>query len=698
MGCAISSVRVPVVTKQMRHMPEIMVHMRSLKWRGTAFFADIDGTILPSVNPHEVHRPNYLCNRPLVEIVSLADQARFGFVSAADMSLQNSRVIVPMIAHLRNTKNLKVMENIALSSNRGAMISVFDKKGGLLEDICRQYHKEHGIDPEDYPILENILNRCLDRWYSLSGYDGIVGFEMRPIPQGLKPDPGNRNMIPEGYPPDFMAAQIAIRPFPRGGSVREDMISMIREETEASDISGKYEFTTGGSTTIDANRRGINKQSGISWLMKYWGIPIDTLAGLENPSCMPVFGLGDEFTIRADRHGRPALGGDMSMLEIPNLIGLAVNNDPESITKVMHFCGDSEPSRRLVYLGSGPAATTQFTIWANNPESTGTGIEMPVVTPQEAYINDDLAGFIASGRTDGIVVVSGSLLTGFRHGKEVMDPTKADPALEHILKILEKGVPVVVASGGDYNTRIVPIFDALQSALERMDGYNGKEAFLHNMLFYSNGGTVKAAVSEQGLAIDQAHSAPFLFDEASVLKISKELQSIAKEYNRRFAREHRLEYASKRAGVDVRALPSQISLTPLLMDKRGWVMERFMEASAKRRLPQTELHFGGYSMDVTKKGVNKSTIIDDCLAHFGRFGRNRILYLGGEFSFWLDHTGAILSGIDMEIFLTGSLDNIACAIALSNDQDTIPEHDKILPGGSGTGALIEWLKALSNNL
>jgi hypothetical protein len=108
------------------------------------------------------------------------------------------------------------------------------------------------------------------------------------------------------------------------------------------------------------------------------------------------------------------------------------------------------------------------------------------------------------------------------------------------------------------------------------------------------------------------------------------------------------------------------------------------------------VHFGGYSMDVTAKGAGKSAAMDDCISHFKPAGRSKTLYFGGEFCFFYDDgIGRILKGIDMEVLETNDLSSVSCAIALSRDQDTIPDHEKIVAGGSGTGSLIEWLKALN---
>mgnify|MGYP000934315176 FL=1 len=706
MACTASSLRVPVITRQVIELPGILGSLRSLNWRGTACFADIDGTIMQAVNPHEVHRPNYLCNRPLVEIARFAETARFGFVSAADLTTQYARVIAPLNEHLRASKKIRFMQNIALSSNRGAMVAVFDPKGRELEDITRQYHKEHGIDPADYPALEEVLNKCVDQWIKDANYKGKIGFEVRPIPSGFGVDPGNRKIPAIGYPPDFLVAQIGVRPFPKGTSAREDVISMIQAILRNTELEDKYRFATGGGTTIDVNRAGINKQSGILWLMDYWGIPCDPLKSLDDPGCMPVLGLGDEYQIKADREGQPSLGGDMSMLEIPNLLGLAVNNDPRSIDSVLNFCHDTPTARRIIPLGSGPAATLKFMIWANNSKTLpGTRIDdMPVTRNKEVDIPKGLSDFVSTAREEGILVVSGSMLTGFRHGKDVIDSAQSDPTLENILTLIQKGIPVVVASGGDHGTRIKPIFQALKEALARMNAVTGAEpisaAVLENLLFYSNGGTIKAGISGSDIIVDESYLQRFLFDEKNAHKIAKALESIAQVYNRTFEKEHRLEYAFKRAGVDTRTYPTQISLTPLLIGNRGWVRQRFLEAANTNGFPQVEMHFGGYSMDITKKGVNKGGIIDDCLGHFSGLEQKRrsILYIGGEFYFHLDHTGIPLSGIDMEIFRAQNRDAINCVIALTNNQDAIPEHPQILRGGSGVPALIQWLKFLNENV
>lgn len=685
-GLTTNSIWVPQINLEKVAIPSRIDALRNSGWEGTAFFFDIDETLIGACN---VQNPNRLSRRMLTEVVSLTEKTKVGFISAADYPFQFERVMQPIVKVVTELGKPEITANIGFCANRGAILSVYDTQGNEIQDFRRQHVSKYGISPVHYRLLEEALNE-------LVGNSQQIRFEARPLPPGFEGTPEfftNRKLPPETYPPDWPLAQIAIKPF-ADISARVNVIHNIEKVLRGTAAEGMYEFSPGGRTTIDINRKGVSKLFGILELLRYWGIPFEPLRNFEDLNVTPVFGLGDEFFIKAREDGKPVLGGDMSMLEVPNLIALMVNLDPTTVTKLNNYYRGREESRRIFYLGSGPSATLNFLSWVNNPEDKSRTLEMPRQTKVEVSVPQSLSDFMSTAKQDGIVVITGSILTGFKFGKELPDFARFDPTLLEIIELLKNGIPIVVASGGDYEERVIPIFEALRQTLARNP--NGNAPLDQQLLFYSNGGTVKARVVNEELVPVRDYIDNFGIEKSDFRMLQTALIKTAEAYMAEFRKMHQIEYPTEEARVESRFLGTQLALLPVLLDLRGWLLNKFQATLPAELREQYDTHFGGYSIDVTRRGVNKGNIITDTLEHFP--GRTKIVYFGSEFYYQVDQTGKILEGLDMEIFLSPQRKKISLAIAVNSNQDIIPEHPQILPGGSGIAALNEWLKFINQYL
>jgi len=270
-----------------------------------------------------------------------------------------------------------------------------------------------------------------------------------------------------------------------------------------------------------------------------------------------------------------------------------------------------------------------------------------------------------------------------------------DPALLEIVSLLKKGIPVVVASGGDYTTRTTPIIEALNKVL---DEYNLSRAVLSNVLFYSNGGAVKTGFDKNGdIDYHERFLNQHIIPDKHFESLIKILNELADGYiaDKGIHTAHELQYAEVLPHVEERFRKTQLSLLPLLITEKGWMTDLFIEKENNLFGGRYSPHLGGYALDVTQSSVNKAFVIDDASEYFGR---EHVVFVGGELHFLFDvKLGKILTGIDMEIFKSKKA-KIEVAIAVNQDQSKIPEHPLILLGGSGVGAVASWLKYFNQQI
>ncbi|MEK7377075.1 MAG: hypothetical protein AABZ57_07970 [Candidatus Margulisiibacteriota bacterium] len=554
------SITVPVIHREKLVLPRWMSTLRNARWPGVTFFRDIDETVLGS---SDVHRHDFLDRRALTETTRLISNddkrearlhTRLAYVTGADWTLQTRRTVEPFMAHLKRIERPEIALDFALSACRGGIISVFNAEGCELTGIRKEYVKEFGISDEHISELELVLNEVIGSWFRDSGHEDPIRFEARPIPEYFESKAEfmtNRSLAPYdlSQAPDWQLAQIGVKPFP-GDTVMQRIVMDIENGLKGTALDGQYSFELGGGTTIDINRRGVNKPSSMRWLLNYWGIECIPIPDFENPLAYGVpiaIGMGDSFTVKARSDGTPSFGGDLGMLELPNLFALPVNYDSLGVERLKSYWGSADSrAKRILHGGAGPEATLEFDIWANRPgENDNSGFVTPMERNTDLSVPPAMTDFLRTAPDDGIIVISGSLLTGFSFGKETRDSSKFDPALLGIAELMRRGVPVVVATGGDYKNRILPIFAALSSAVVTPQmvkiPWRGGENFGTQALFYSNGGTIKTRLKDEELVHDSDFGQQFTIKPDDLKKLGTFLNKLAKRYNSAFSSEHDIE-------------------------------------------------------------------------------------------------------------------------------------------------------------
>jgi|GEM_PF-6981185 len=693
--------RVPVVSWKTVTMPGAIVALRKLAWAGTAIFTDIDDTWLGVPDIH-VQRINVLNLRMLSETLDLAEKTKVAFVTAADYPLQKKRVVQPIIDQALREKRGKLLTNVALCANRGSIVGLLDESGAELLDVKTQYVDQHGIATEDIPLLEKLLDEVINEWMRVTGYaKDAIRFEPRPLPPGFEGLPDfktNRLLRPPNYPINWPLAQVSIKPFPPDS--RQIVVGMLERAMAVSSLGKKYELNPGGRSTIDLTRRGVNKRTGILWLMDRWGIRVGPIADIDNPGITPVIGCGDEFWVKSKPDLNAMDGGDMTMLDVDNLLALAFNRDRELLQQLIDYGHKTdERTRRLIPMGSGPSAALSFVTWANG-KNGNSGNDNSLTVPIEEKIPIDVpppvVSFAGTARTRGMITISASLLAGFKFGKELPDFASLDPTLDGISNLLIKGLPFAVLSGGDYSERALMMFRAIKEALEKRvkTGANARDILRAGMIFYTNGGAVKARPEGEDLRVDEAYTGEHVMPADLRAELGRILDEVARDYRDQFRRMHAQEHPSEDIRVETRFRGTQMSLLPVLNNTRRWILDRMQDLKYGDIEDQLAFHLGGYAFDFTLAQVSKGLAVTDAVETFK--SRDQVLVFGNDFRHHFYGRARTLNGIDNEIFQSAASDLIVQAIALNADQKSVPpDHPKVFRGGCEIVALNEWLKYLN---
>jgi hypothetical protein len=114
-------------------------------------------------------------------------------------------------------------------------------------------------------------------------------------------------------------------------------------------LAGRYQVKAGGKSTIDVFPARLSKACAIRDMLVELDIPQE--------GEYPLVYFGDGFYSRPDQFGETHIGEDMSVLEVPNVVPIAVNRDQEELSTL--------PSR-IIAGGSGPEATLIWLSFINN--------------------------------------------------------------------------------------------------------------------------------------------------------------------------------------------------------------------------------------------------------------------------------------------------------------------------------------------
>lgn len=676
------------------------------RFQTTIVISDIDKTWLSKSDPHGSDSISYLSGAALNNTIDLVVGGLEGliFCTGSMFSHQEKRTIVPIVQALKQRGKISLMDSnrVALSASRGGALGLYDEKGVLDQELFELYTALYGINREDLPELEKVCRGAIADYIARYHAD----------PAGFHRKYPNNPKFHEPVLQNRDNAQLALIPFP--SEERENIVDYIKDHLSAA-LWRRYKFLPGGSTTIDINRvvdeahdivvskamaikfitltakmnRAEIKEllqatlSGDQTIISDLPMQIYEQPGANEPG---VLYFGDEMHLVLNRDGSSSIGNDVSVLAVPSVQAFALNKRPESLVR----------SPRVTHIGFEHRGLQNLLSYASRHLGA---IKVPdtldTVFYEEglAQVPEAVSSALSSGFAGAMVAVSGSLLTGHVMQKDIPDPAEVDPSIMEITKLLQKGIPVVLISGGDYKTRVVPIFNALYEALKTA---NNPEAIKH-MAFYSNGGAIKAIYDENG-NIDRQKMSDHINEHGiypgDVSKITDVLEALIAEYKEKVEEEHP-GLNIQMPQIDLRTSNAQVTLRPLEADLRGWAGQRFIELAEEAGLNgKYDMHMGGYAIDITRKGVDKGGSLVDALRHFGLPQNAPIIYFGGEFWHGLGEGDEIIRGIDMEVLRLRNL----FALALNDNQENVPDFDRIFKAGSGTLALLAWLKYINKSL
>jgi|GEM_PF-5056469 len=692
--------RVPSVTMRLVEVPRPIRHLTAIGFRNSALVDDIDGNVLRKADPHGFDptvTPMLFGENLSVEVRLLRQGLTRVFITGSAFGFQEKRTIDQIRQRLALTGDLKFMKQVWLYANRGASCGRYDENGKRDNAYYDEYVKRFGIPADFIAPIQTLAEELIENFWAefqkkrddfQRKYPGYSG-DKKPVFQIR-----DRSQT-AGAP------QLAMLPFPGDEFMRENIIKVM-EKRLPKEIVGQIAMTPGGGTTIDINRTSVSKETAFRHMLEeVLHVDVDDI---DAPMSHPVPYGGDETSRTIVPGKKEVKGGDTFPLGVMNTFLIQTDPDPNKVIQV--------PGRTF-YIGDGPKANLALRNWISaNWERPGTDpsenrITVPFMKPEDVAIPEPLIEACASGFKNTIIACSGSLVTGFRQQKDIV-PSIIDKTTLMVADHLRNGRPFVILTGGDYQTRVVPIIEAVRSALRNAEKHSRD---LTNLLIISNGGAVITSFSGVAMGAADRPGAPACnlcqdpeevtkvingrtIDEADRQKLTAVLSELIKGYSHAFGTEIDVPALQERTLKD-KVL--QMSLLPLDPSKRGWVDITFKQLLAKSGIDTKKYsgQFGGFTFDVGRSGNTRDNNFADVLAHFGKDHAKSILYFGGQFFSTVDVTNVTIEGLDMPSLRVPNL----FAFALNDDQDTVPSGlQTLVRAGSGQEALARWLGFMLNPL
>jgi len=669
--------------------------LTSRSFKGSVALDDIDRHLLPQARIHkQAGRVVVLSGADLQTILDfLRAGGRQTFITGSKYENQVKRVIDPIREALEKSQELHLMQQVALYAGRGAVRATFLESGELDEEAFAAHLLKYGISGQDIPIIESVVREVIgDYWQRYLADSQTFHNQYPQVGRWLEPEFQPRTPF-EQEGEIIAAGQLAALPLI--GQERLDAIELItsRLAAEHPDILTRYEFKPGGNTTIDINRRGVSKALAIRVELARLGIPLvaarDAAKALEEVQHTVIFG-GDEVSRRLNpATAEPVEGNDLSAFQVPNAFVLATNVDARGIPL---------ETGRVAHIGSGPPAAFAMknyivTHMGKDPNDMPARITTPFTRIQNRRVPQQVSDVLSSRFEGAMLAIAASRIMGFRFEKDFKS-VLVDPTAYELTRLLIAGAPIIIPSGGDHETRVIPLLTALKSILQQTNDFSA----LQNISFYSNGGALLTSFDEKGKMDEDVFSAHrdkyAITDPAQKELIAQILGKLRTEYLQHVGVEqHRRQYEQLPI-VERKSEGVQFNLLPLLYSEKGWLTELFFEELDKEGVAdQFWMHEGGYALDVTKAGADKRSSLIDARRRLNLEEDSPIIYLGGEFAQITDPaTGNIRRHIDMGVLGLPGL----YALGINENQSQVEEiirlgYSGIFPAGSGTPALRSWL-------
>ncbi|MBN3033375.1 MAG: hypothetical protein JW873_04700 [Candidatus Saganbacteria bacterium] len=649
-------------------------------FRHTFFGFDIDQTLLRS-DKTEPPITTTFSNRPiLAQFVSFLERAvPIVVISGNDMEEQASRVVAPLESALKGTGLGHLLRNFTFFANKGASRYSFNPEGEWNKAAGEAHSRRHGISADDNEVIRATLESAFPDfiWEAKKG----KRIEVRRYLGST--------------------VQITLKPF-EVQSEREKTVRGIQHSLEEAGIAkGRYEALLSGSSSVDINRRGVDKASALRLMMEELSIPEESFEAREIG--FPVFYFGDEFTLTADSKGGPVYGNDMSVLRVPNVIAFAVNLDQTQVP--------AHP--RLINAGAGPQATLEILRYfsllseASRHLPRGARVDLPdarvpLFLKKEITIPEPLSRM--DFKSTAVVLRINSLLADPAR-ESCLDgnlTARESYVLSPVARLLEKGVRVALFSGDESGRQF--------EVIEKLFGLLTEKAAVKNLLLYADGGATKTAFSNEGDNLSKESDTVYGEDKRlggdDAAQLTRIAAEVVKEYRQRLEvrakqgdREAQL-YLTEASGAErvrLRSESAQLAIEKIMPEERDRLIHNINQRLAQDHADlagKYAVRSGGFrTIEINRLSANKCSALKDLQQ---TAGAKEVLYLGTEFFIRLKPDGSIWTGNDMEVL---ALENLT-ALGLNQDQEEVIslKAPRIIPAGSGSTAAYAWLKYLADNL
>lgn len=341
------SLLVPIITRRKVAVPaQLLLLTRKrfvIKGKSIPVCTDFDDTLFPTPTMVEKRFTlrQSIAEPPLLGLVR--KKIRLGVFTNSDITEIDRRFTDPLQEVLAAHDELHLMEQVRIYANGGAIRCIYDAKGQLNEAGREEYRRQFVIPGEDESALREVLSEAGHEYWQR--YLGAMVTMKGRYPAFAFKDPVVENQ-----------GGVKFALFPLPPEERAVALRFIRSrlsEQGREILAGRYQVKAGGKSTIDVFPGRLNKAFAIRDILDELGIPF----GEE----YPLVYFGDGFYLRPDQFGEIHTGEDMSVLEVPNVVPIAVNRDQEDLSTL---------PPRIIAGGSGPEATLTWLSFINNQLGT----------------------------------------------------------------------------------------------------------------------------------------------------------------------------------------------------------------------------------------------------------------------------------------------------------------------------------------
>lgn len=654
---------------------------------------DIDDTALKS-DKTQPQVTTTFSNRPI--LFEIAKHLRRGttiaLISGNDISEQSERTVNHIRQYFDDSGETSLVNNLYLFGMKGGNCLSFNEDGSCNEAHDIRYNRQHRIPVWQRNSMKRILNRIR------SGIDG-------PKPEI------------EFRPAENRAVQLAIRPV-KGDSLRQQISDRIKADFAKAKppLQDCFNVMPAGSTTIDIDQIRINKGTTLEYLMHLKGL---TLADT-------IVYLGDEMKLTSGPDGREMWGNDLAVLELANVIAMAVNIDQSSVVE----------NSRVIPAGSGPLATLSVLQYFSAISEAKrlphevrkvefNDCKVPVLEKVDMPLPKELRNvdFREAAVFLRVNTLMSDPVTG-RYLDEQEHPTEESTVMAAAVQLLMKDIKIVLMSG-DSRTKqvdkvVARLFELLKKELDRTNKKleeDGKEPLsladkIANITLYANNGATETTFTAKDGKLHPKPNNKFYIEKQIKPQDKETFKEIIKtalgQYRQHLkaksdrndleARDYYNESSNTKRLIEFRDGRAQIALVHIMPSEREWLLGRIEQLMKAKGMDK---HY------VAKAGGSRAININSSDAGLLNAARKYIsdkkikhaLYFGSEFFVRTsEFNGKPVSGNDMDILKIP--ENILIPFAMNPKQAEVKalKNSRVIAGGSGADAAYAWLTFIADNL